>query len=161
LDNAHPVVRYWALKRILTRTTANVEFPPEELVEGEEPNSAFKLYSRKRILDPNVKLNILEAMLDDESTAVRIASAELLAEYGSERQQARALKALLELSNVGEYHVQVATSALNAIDHLGKLAAPIGTEVEALPIKGDNVPGRNGMYVIDLKAAIAKNLETP
>lgn len=158
LDNAHPVVRYWALMSILTRATANVEFPPEELAEGDEPNSAFKLYSRKRILNPNVKLNVLEAMLDDESTAVRIASAELLAEYGSERQQSRALQVLLELSNVDEYHVQVATSALNAIDRLDGLAAPTGAEVEVLPVNGDNVPGRNRMYVIDLKAAIAKNL---
>lgn len=159
LGHTHSLVRHWALMSIVTRTTANVEYPPEERAEGEAPTSAFTLYSRTRILDPNVKLSVLEGLLDDDSTATRISSAELLAEYGGERQKARALDVLIELSNVDEYHVQIATAALNAIDHLGVNARPLAEAVAALPVKGDNVPGRNRMYIIDLKEAIADNFE--
>jgi len=93
-------------------------------------------------------------LLQDDSPATRIAAAESIARFGSDTDRTEALDVLLHYSDVDTYHVQVATTALNAIDYLDEHAAEIADKVAALPEKGDNVPSRNRSYVIDLKARI-------
>ena len=157
LTHEHPVIRYWALMELLIDESANIEYPPEIRTQSREEEGAFRFYSKTENVDPNVKLSDLEIMLDaDESPAVRIVAAELLARYGSRRQRDRGLQVLLAYSNVDNHHVQVATAALNAVDRLGEAAAGIAGGVAELPISGDNVPPRNRAYIRDLKAAIAE-----
>ena len=98
-------------------------------------------------------------LLDDVSVAVRIVAAEIVARFANEPERQRALQVLLELSNVNEHHVLVATSALNAIDYLDEDAATIADEVAELRVDGDNVPPRNRKYIIDLKAKTIDDLE--
>lgn len=160
LKNDNPVIRYWALMELLIDESANIEYPPEIRTQSQEEEGAFRFYSKTENVDPNVKLSDLELMLEsDESTAVRIVAAELLAKYGSRRQRDKGLQTLLAYSTVETHHVQVATAALNAIDRLGNSAKDIADAVAQLPEDGDNVPPRNRAYIGDLKAAIAENMK--
>jgi uncharacterized sulfatase len=66
----------------------------------------------------------LRKALADDAPAVRIAAAEALGQYGSADDLNEALPVLLELAPLKKNGVYVSMEALNALDALGKKAAP-------------------------------------
>jgi uncharacterized sulfatase len=101
----------------------------------------------------------LRKLLEDHSPSVRVASAELLGKYGAEADVELALETLVALSDVREHHVTVAVFALNALDALGEIAAPVKDAIAELPNNTDDVPQRYRAFVGDLKEKIASNFE--
>jgi uncharacterized sulfatase len=90
----------------------------------------------------------LRKALADEAPAVRIAAGEALGKYGSADDLKEALPVLLELAPLKKNGVYVSMEALNALDELGKKAAPglavlkeAGRGSEAVPQRmRNNVP---------------------
>jgi uncharacterized sulfatase len=71
--------------------------------------------------------------LDDSSPSVRIVAAEILGKYGTNEELARSLDTLIGLANPMTNNPYLAAQALNAIDALGKKAAPLKEKIAALP----------------------------
>jgi uncharacterized sulfatase len=71
--------------------------------------------------------------LEDTAPNVRIAAAETLGRYGSPEDLEKSLAVLIALADPVANHSYVAMHALNAIDALGKKAAPLKERLKALP----------------------------
>ena len=84
----------------------------------------------------------LQRALADESPHVCIAAAEALGRYGSEKDLKPSLDLLIELANCEKTNSYVAIHALNAIDALGKKAAPLKDQIAALPLHDPKSPAR-------------------
>ena len=80
----------------------------------------------------------LDKALSDSSPYVRIVTAEALGRYGTQREAARALGALITLASVEENSVYVALAALSAIDDLTRVRG-CGQNPE-LPVKPKACP---------------------
>ena len=97
--------------------------------------------------------------LDDTSPSVRIASAEALGKYGSEEDLAKSLEVLVRLADSVKSGSYCALLALNAIDALGKKAAPLKDRVKALPAVDPNSPARvNKEYTTRLLERLSQTL---
>jgi uncharacterized sulfatase len=97
----------------------------------------------------------LTKALADSSLHVRIAAAEALGRYGTADDLRAALDVLIELADCGKTNGYVATHALEAIDALGKKAAPLKERIAALPLTDPKIPARPVML-----ASIVNWLET-
>jgi uncharacterized sulfatase len=86
----------------------------------------------------------LEAALGDPSPSVRVAAAELLARHGDAAARPRALSTLVSLANLKSNSVYTVLLALNAIDNLGSLAAPLKDQLRQLPVTAPDLPERTG-----------------
>ena len=84
----------------------------------------------------------LNRALEDASPSVRIAAAEALGKYGTDQDLKRALALLIKLAHPVENGSYVAIQALNAIEALGKKAAPLKERLKALPTDDPNAPAR-------------------
>jgi uncharacterized sulfatase len=84
----------------------------------------------------------LTKALADSSLHVRIAAAEALGRYGTADDLRAALDVLIELADCGKTNGYVATYALEAIDALGKKAAPLKDRIAALPLTDPKIPAR-------------------
>jgi uncharacterized sulfatase len=80
--------------------------------------------------------------MNDASPNVRIAAAEALGRYGSEEDLKAALTLLIGLADSEKNNSYVALHALNAIDSLGKRAAPLKDQVAALTTLDPKSPAR-------------------
>ena len=99
----------------------------------------------------------VERAMTDECPDVRVVAAHAQARYGSDRERANALGVLLDHANLRRHSIYVVVSALNAIDALDSLAAPIREKVAALPDTDPKVIGKMKDYVPRLKDAIRAN----
>jgi arylsulfatase A-like enzyme len=89
--------------------------------------------------------------LKDGSKHVRIAAAEALGRYGTEEGLRSALDALIELADCQKTNAYVATYALEAIEAIGKKAAPLKDRIAALPLVDPKSPTRvNREYTTNL-----------
>ncbi len=107
-------VRYWGAMGALTRGQAAVEAMRDQLVKA----------------------------LGDTSPSVRIAAAEALAVYGTGEDLAKSLEVLIQLADSVKNGSYCAIEALNAIDALGRKAAPLKDRLKALPAVDPNSPAR-------------------
>jgi uncharacterized sulfatase len=80
--------------------------------------------------------------LEDVSPSVRVAAAEALGRYGGDDDLRKALEVLIALADPAANHSYVAMHALNAIDALGKKAAPLKQRLGALPKSDPGSPER-------------------
>jgi uncharacterized sulfatase len=87
----------------------------------------------------------LTKALTDESQYVRIPAAEALGKYGGDDDLRASLEVLIGLADCQKTNAYVATHALNAIDALGKKAAPLKGQIAALPVSDPKTPSRPNM----------------
>jgi uncharacterized sulfatase len=93
----------------------------------------------------------LRKVLSDDSPHVRIAAAEALGRYGSDEDLQAALDLLIRLADSEKNNSYIAIHALNAIDALGKKAAPLKEQIAALPTVDPKSPARvNTEYTVKL-----------
>jgi uncharacterized sulfatase len=101
----------------------------------------------------------LKKALDDASPGVRVAAAEALGRYGSEDDLKIVMPLLLKLANSEESNSFVAIHALNAIDAIGKKAAPWKDQIAALPLVDPGSPARvNREYTTNLVNRLKETL---
>ena len=84
----------------------------------------------------------LQKCMNDVSPSVRIAAAEALGKYGSDEDTKAALKLLIGLADSQKNNSYIAIHALNAIDALGKKAAPLKEQIAALTTHDPKSPAR-------------------
>lgn len=96
----------------------------------------------------------LLAALADSSVSVRVIAAEALGRYGDAADLQLALTALKEAADPTRTNVYVALAAMNALDALGAKAAPILSEMRALPTKDPKAPERANGYMGSLKTSV-------
>jgi uncharacterized sulfatase len=101
----------------------------------------------------------LSKALTDPSAHVRIVSAEALGRYGSDEDLRAVLDVLIALADCEKTNVYVATYALEAIDALGKRAAPLKDRVAALPQTDPKTSPRPAMLAA-LVNSIGRTLST-
>lgn len=88
----------------------------------------------------------LAKAMNDESPYVAIVAAEALARFDDDEHGKKAVRRLLELSNAEKHGQFSAIAALNAVDQLDKKFAEFKDEIQALPKKAKNSPGRVSGY---------------
>jgi uncharacterized sulfatase len=100
----------------------------------------------------------LRAALADRSPLVRVVAAEALGRHGDDGDLKRALAVLVELADAQKNDVFTAMAALNALDALGRKAAPVAAALAALPDKGPVPDPRYAPFVPrllqDLRASL-------
>lgn len=128
LEDADPAVRYWATLGVTLRGPAAIV-------------TAGRAFT---------------ARLKDGAAAPRIAAAEALARHGDDAQRQEALDVLLVDADVRRHGHYTAMRALEAIDQLGAIAAPIKDAAAAVPDAGEEVVAREREYVARLKRDLAR-----
>jgi len=96
--------------------------------------------------------------LTDSSPSVRIVAAEAMGRFGTDEEVSQSLETLVKLADTGANGIYVATEALNAIDALGKKAAPFKDRIVALAKAEPNGPERVAPIIGRLHASILSNL---
>lgn len=103
--------------------------------------------------------NALRRALTDDSPCVRVAAAEALGMHGPEADLSGVLKLLIGLADSVRNNSYVAIQALNAIDALGRKAAPLKQQIAALSVKDPKSPDRvNQEYTVNLVAWLQQTL---
>lgn len=129
LADDDPAVRYWAAAGLRLR--------------GEKAVRAAGANLRRRLLDA--------------APTVRVAAAEALVRWGSERDRENGLQVLLSCADHRAHGHHVAILALDAILGLGPAAGPIRARAAAMPPPpAGTVPAREQEYVARLTAALAR-----
>lgn len=101
----------------------------------------------------------LRKVLHDRSPSVRIAAAEALGRYGTQEDVDSVLPLLIKLADSVENGSYVAMQALNAIDALGKKAAPLREQLKNLPMADPKSPARvNREYTTNLVTRLKQTL---
>jgi uncharacterized sulfatase len=124
-------VRYWAALGILMRGVKSFEAAPVEMTKA----------------------------LDDRSPYVRIVAAQVLGQYGNEKDLQRALPLLTDHSDWSKHEVFVCMAALNALDALGVKAKSASDALKSLPIKGKAPDARYSGYVSRLLQDLQSGLK--
>lgn len=93
-------------------------------------------------------------MLDDPAAAVRVAAAECVGRYGAASDLQKSLDVLAAAADPEKNGVHLAILALNAIDTLGKKAAPLKAVLQAMPKRDPAADPRMAEYVPRLTADI-------
>jgi hypothetical protein len=119
LKDSDSGVRYWATMGFLMRGTKAVDAAREEL----------------------------RAALKDESPTVRIIAARALGQYGNDDDLALVLPVLKELAPADKNGAYASILDLNAIDALGKKAAPLLDGLKTIPTKDPSAASRADGYV--------------
>ncbi|MFP6596081.1 MAG: sulfatase-like hydrolase/transferase [Candidatus Hydrogenedentota bacterium] len=158
-EEAYPL----ALIRKVAGMATGLRFDPSLVGYLSHRNSNVRYWAATGVLNhegsiEGMPIVQLRGLLDDVSPSVQIVAAELLARHGSGEDSRSALSILLELSDITKQHVTVVTFALNALDYLDEYAAPIKSEIAALPKTSETLPNRNRNYVSDLIAKIEADL---
>lgn len=101
----------------------------------------------------------LRKAMGDESPYVRIAAAEALGRYGSEEDLQAALPLLIGLADSVKSNSYIAIQALNAIDALGKKAAPLKGQIAGLATVDPKSPARvNTEYTANMVKWLGSSL---
>ena len=97
-------------------------------------------------------------LLDDPAPAVRVATAECVGRYGTQADLQKCLDTLMAAADPSKNGVHLSVLALNAIDTLGKKAAPLKAALQAMPKKDPAADPRMAEYVPRLTADIVAGL---
>jgi len=132
LSDKNRAVRYWAALGLLMRGKSGLKAGHDELT----------------------------AALEDESPSVRVIAAQVLAQFGSEADNAMSLDVLLKHASLDTNSIYVAMLALNALDELDGRAASAIEQIRNLPTKSKVDYPRMGAYIPNLKAKTLADLQT-
>ena len=113
-DLTEPAIRYWAVLGMLMRGRDAVQSSRRDLLGA----------------------------LRDKDPSVKIIAAEALSKFGNESDLLAALETLIQNASIQKHGVYVSMLALNAIDSLGDKAKPLAGELNKLPQKAKETPGR-------------------
>jgi len=102
---------------------------------------------------------VLKAALGDASPHVRTVAAQALAQFGAQSDRPAALDVLMELAAVDRHGIHVSVAALNALDELDGIAAPLRDRIAALPLRDPSTPARMGDYVERLITKTVSDLD--
>ncbi len=130
LEDEDSAVRYWAAFGLLIRGK-------DAVTAGQVP---------------------LHRLLTDAAPATRSAAAEALGTFGADEEVREAAAVLGELASVKKHGVYVTIQALNALDHLGKKAAPALPAIRIAGDGADGLPQRLQTYVPRLVERITGEL---
>jgi uncharacterized sulfatase len=130
LKDSDSAVRYWAALGLLMRGEAGLQAGKSQL----------------------------QSALKDDSPYVRIVAAEAFARFGNESGRSAALAVLGQLAPCDKNGVFVSMAALNAIQALGKTAAPLLQTVRTMNPEGPSPDNRFDSYVPRLVADITRAL---
>jgi uncharacterized sulfatase len=119
LKDPAPVVRYWAIVGLMSKHKDRIPAVRDQLT----------------------------ALLSDDTPCVRIAAAEALGRFGSDKDRAAALPVLIELSDPKKQGVATAILALNSIDLLSPLPADVVAKLKANSELPADTPQRMREYV--------------
>ena len=166
---AHAGPQIYPLKRILPVAAAAASGDLQEVpflidMLGDE-NSAVRYWAamgmviRSQTAVASAQPQLRRAARNDDSPSVRVIAAEALGRYGDDQDIKIALDTLIECANAENHGPYVAMLALNSIDYLDANAAPIKSQIEKLPTKGDWVPSRGNAYVSNLIEKILADLK--
>jgi uncharacterized sulfatase len=128
LNNAAPVVRYWAIVGLISK----------------HQNELMAVHDR------------LTRLLSDGVPCVRIVAAEALGRFGSDKDRSAALAVLVELSDPSQQGVATAILALNSLDTLSPLQADVVAKLKANSELPAGTPQRMREYVPRLIERIAE-----
>jgi uncharacterized sulfatase len=117
MDDADSGVRYWGAMGALIRGASEVAASHRALTKA----------------------------LADRSPYVRVVAAEALGRYGTDEDLPAALDVLVALADCRKTNGYVASYALQAIDAIGKKAAPRREQIAALPSSDPKIPSRSPM----------------
>jgi uncharacterized sulfatase len=143
--------RKYPLRRILETAELASALRPEAAAPLREalrdPDSAVRYWAALGLLmrgkdAVEASRDDLRKALADEGPAVRIAAGEALGKYGSADDLKEALPVLLELAPLQKHGVYVSMEAMNALDELGKKAAPGLAVIKDAARGSDSVPQR-------------------
>ena len=131
LSDKNRAVRYWAALGLLMRGEAGLKAGHAQLT----------------------------AALKDESPSVRVIAAQVLAQFGSEADNAKGLDVLLKHASVESNTIYVAMLALNALDELDGRAASAIDQIKALQTKSETRYPRMDAYIPNLKTKTLEDLQ--
>lgn len=101
----------------------------------------------------------LTRALKDKSPSVRVIAAQVLAQFGSDEDNAKGLEVLLKHASLDHNTIYVAMLALNALDELDGRAASAIEQIKSLPTKSKVNYPRMGAYVSNLKSKTLSDLQ--
>lgn len=133
LKNSDSAVRYWAVMGYFMRGAGAVDAAREEL----------------------------RPLLKDPSPSVRIAAATALGKFGNEADLQLALSVLQELAPPDKNGTYVSILDLNAIEVLGKKAAPLMDTIKTMPTRDPSVVERANNCVARLVAGLTGQSAPP
>jgi uncharacterized sulfatase len=158
-EMGHDPKRY-PLERVLAAAQLASSLQPEATAAlaraVQDPDAGVRYWGVMGALmrgDAEVKAlhSALTEALEDPSPSVRIAAAEALGKHGSGEDLAKALPTLIQLADSVDNGSYVAMQALNAIDALGKKAAPLKSQIAKLRALDPKSPARvNREYTTNL-----------
>jgi uncharacterized sulfatase len=100
----------------------------------------------------------LRPLLKDPAPAVRIVAAEAIGRYGAAADLPAALEVLVELADQEKQGIFVSLQALNALDYLDAKAAPVKTQLTALPKQKKGAIQKLNGYVPRLLETVVQDL---
>jgi arylsulfatase A-like enzyme len=134
------------------------ETDPAKLAAGlKDPESAVRYWAAMRHL---IRQNAapLRPLLKDPAPAVRIVAAEAIGRYGAAADLPAALEVLVELADQEKQGIFVSLQALNALDYLDAKAAPVKTQLTALPKQKKGAIQKLNGYVPRLLETVVQDL---
>ena len=158
----YPVERVLAAADLATTGQSNVTKRLEEAMQ--DPDSGVRYWGVMGVLirgaEEVAKTHpFLEKAMRDASPYVRIAAAEALGRYGTEQDLKPVLDLLISLADSEKNNTYIALHALNAIDALGRKAAPLKDQIAALAVVDPKSPARvNREYTNRLIVGLKANL---
>ena len=129
-DDEDSAVRYWAAMGMLMRGKKAVNEAKPQLL----------------------------AALEDDCPSVRIAAAEALGRYGSQKDADKAIAVLIELAPADVNGAAVSMAAVNAIDYLDERGRPAVETLKTMEVVDPNANSRMKGYVKNLVAKILADL---
>jgi uncharacterized sulfatase len=154
----HDLGKY-PLEKILAMAELASMLKPEavpQLVEGlKDSDSAVRYWAVMGLLMRGSQAvtgagDGIRRALNDSSPSVRIAAASALGGFGNENDLPVVLSALKELAPPEKNGAYVSMLALNAIEALGKKAAPLLDLIKTIPTRDPSAPERANGYVARL-----------
>jgi uncharacterized sulfatase len=140
-----PVERILAAADLASSGRPNVTKQLESAMR--DPDSGVRYWGVMGVLirgqqEVNRTRDALGKAMADPSPSVRIAAAEALGRYGDEKNVSDALALLIDLADSEKNNSYIAIQALNAIDALGKKAAPLKEKIASLTTFDPKSPAR-------------------
>jgi uncharacterized sulfatase len=165
-DAGHDPKRYPA-ERILDAADLASSMKPgvtNKLIEAlSDPDSAVRYWGAMGVLmrgesEFKAARSAVVKLASDASPSVRVVASELLGKYGTAEELRSSLETLIRYADPAANGLYLACQALNAIDTLGKKAAPLKERIAALPKpKADESP-RVTPIIDRLREAILSNV---
>jgi uncharacterized sulfatase len=154
-DRRYPMARI--LDTAELAAGAQAKAANELTVRLTDPDSAVRYWAALGLLMRKAPAQLAKS-LEDDSPYVRVATAEALGRYGAAADVRRALTVLMQLAPADRNGAFVSLAALNALDAMGKRAAPVKDALDSVMVEDRNVHARFGGYGASLKRKLMRDL---